>query len=106
MNQREPVSQPSGETIANLPNLGAKSQAMLAAAGITKAHQLRELGSVAAYLKVKAVVPSASLNLLWAIEGGLSGQSWQEVARHQRTSLLLSLEHEQYAHQLPNHPIP
>ena len=83
---------PGAGSIAELPNLGPKSQQMLVACGISSVAQLRELGSVAAYAKVKAKHKAASLNLLWALEGALSGLPWQEVARVHRTSLLLSLE--------------
>lgn len=65
---------------------------MLMAAGITTVEQLRELGSVAAYLRVKATRGNASLDLLWALEGALTGLSWQEVAREHRLSLLLALD--------------
>lgn len=81
--------------LASLPNLGLKSQDLLAAAGIADLAQLRALGSVAAYARVKAVQPSVSLNLLWALEGALTGARWQDVAREDRTSLLLQLEHVQ-----------
>jgi DNA transformation protein len=79
--------------LADLPNLGPKSQQMLQAAGIRSIAQLRKLGSVAAYDQVKRVSSSASLNLLWALEGALTGLPWQTVARDHRTSLLLALEH-------------
>lgn len=88
-----------GDTIATLPNLGPASQAMLAAAGISDVAQLRALGSVAAYAKVKAATPSASLNLLWALEGALSGVPWQQVARTDRVGLLLRLEQFQQSQQ-------
>ena len=78
--------------ISDLPNLGPKSQAMLEAAGIKTIEQLRRLGAVRAYAKVKATGANASLNLLWALEGALSGLPWQKVAREHRTSLLLALE--------------
>lgn len=78
--------------LAALPNLGPKSQAMLAGAGITTLDELRRLGSVAAYARVKATGANASLNLLWALEGALCGQRWQDVAREHRTSLLLALD--------------
>lgn len=78
--------------LASLPNLGPKSQALLAAAGITTLAQLQALGSVAAYAQVKATRADATLNLLWALEGALSGLPWQVVAREHRTSLLLALE--------------
>lgn len=86
------IDRPDEQAITALPNLGPKSADMLAAAGIKQVEQLRQLGSVAAYVKVKAVVPSASLNLLWALEGALTGLSWQQVAQEHRASLLLSLE--------------
>ena len=79
-------------TIAELPNLGPKSQAALAVAGITTVAQLRRLGSVAAYVKAKQAGANVSLNLLWALEGALTGLPWQVVAREHRTSLLLALE--------------
>ncbi|MDD4912128.1 MAG: TfoX/Sxy family DNA transformation protein [Sideroxydans sp.] len=77
--------------IADLPNFGPKSQQMLALAGIVTIEQLRELGAVRAYVKVKRV-GNVSLNLLWAMEGALSGQHWQQVAKHERLRLLLELE--------------
>lgn len=78
--------------IAALPNLGPKSQQMLEQAGIETVAQLRELGSVRAYVQVKRYSGNASLNLLWALEGALTGQHWQEVAKHNRLRLLLELE--------------
>ena len=79
-------------SISGLPNLGPKSQAVLAAAGITTVAQLRRLGSVAAYAKTRRAGANVSLNLLWALEGALTGLPWQVVAREHRTSLLLALE--------------
>lgn len=81
-----------GTPISELPNLGPKSQAALAAAGITTIAQIRRLGSVAAYAKAKQSGANVSLNLLWALEGALTGLHWQVVAREHRTSLLLALE--------------
>lgn len=82
--------------LASLPNLGPRSQDMLARAGITSLDQLRALGSVAAYVRTKrantGLPGGASLNLLWALEGVLSGCSWKEVARAHRTSLILALD--------------
>lgn len=77
---------------SRLPNLGPKSQAMLLAAGISTMDELRRLGAVAAYARVKAGGGNTSLNLLWALEGALSGLPWQVVAKEHRTSLLLALD--------------
>jgi DNA transformation protein len=65
---------------------------MLAAAGIHTRFDLERLGSVRAYLRVKAAGQNASLNLLWAIEGVLTGQDWRVIAREERTRLLLELD--------------
>jgi len=73
-------------------NLGPASWRMLRAAGITDAANLRALGAVAAYLQVKRSGQGASLNLLWALEGALSGRHWQQVARDDRLRLMLALE--------------
>jgi DNA transformation protein len=65
---------------------------MLEHAGITSLEELRALGSVRAYLRVKRNGSSPSLNLLWALEGALAGMPWQDVSHEHRTSLLLALE--------------
>jgi DNA transformation protein and related proteins len=84
-------------TLDDLPNLGPRSREMLVAAGIRSVAQLRALGAVAAFAQVRRVDPRASLNLLWALEGALSGLPWQAVAREHRTSLLLALEQHEAA---------
>ncbi|MFZ4536619.1 TfoX/Sxy family protein [Propionivibrio sp.] len=80
------------KTISELKSLGQKSQEMLACAGITTIAQLRDLGSVEAFVRTKRAVPGISLNLLWALESALSGEPWQEVSRRHRTSLLLAVD--------------
>lgn len=77
------------KTLSSLAGLGPKSEAMLVQAGITS----RQLGAVRAFAMVKQAGLGPSINLLWALEGGLSGQHWQQAAREHRTSLLLALEH-------------
>jgi DNA transformation protein len=75
-----------------LTQLGPASQAMLAKAGIRSDVALRRLGAVQAYARTKAACPQASLNLLWSLEGALSGRHWREVAEIDRASLLMALE--------------
>lgn len=77
---------------AAITNLGPKSAAVLAAAGVKSAEHLAALGSVAAFSMAKRSGARVSLNLLWAIEAALCGESWQTVAREHRTSLLLALD--------------
>jgi DNA transformation protein len=75
-----------------LRNLGPRSRELLERAGIDSIDRLRETGSVRAYVAVRRAGARPSLNLLWALEGALTGQRWQDVAREHRTSLLLALE--------------
>jgi DNA transformation protein len=81
-----------GASIADLPGLGPKSRQMLAQAGIHGIADLQALGAVAAYVRTKRAASGVSLNLLWGLESALTGLPWQQVAREQRTSLLLALE--------------
>lgn len=78
--------------LSKAPNLGPKSAEALARAGLTTLSQLQQIGSVAAYVRVKHANANISLNFLWALEGALTGLRWQEVAHEHRTSLLLALE--------------
>ena len=67
------------DELARLPNLGPASAASLRAAGIESCETLARLGAVAAFAQVRQVAPRASLNLLWALEGALTGLPWREV---------------------------
>lgn len=82
-----------GDDLLALRNLGPRSVAMLAQAGIQTEAQLRALGAVRALVLVQAACQTmVSLNLLWALEGALSDRPWQQVAQQDRASLLMALE--------------
>lgn len=80
------------DDMADLPNLGPRSVDALAAAGVTTLARLQELGAVRAFERVRSHSPAVSLNLLWALEGALTGRRWQDVAQTDRASLLMALE--------------
>lgn len=81
------------EALQRLANLGPRSAEHLVAAGITSYAQLARLGAVPAYVRVRrSGARGVSLNMLWALEGAITGEPWQTVARAHRTSLLLALE--------------
>ncbi len=78
--------------VSALRNLGPKSAMMLAEAGIGSLDELRELGAVKAYLRVKALRPKgASLNLLWALAAGLEDRDWRDITPEEKTSLRLEI---------------
>lgn len=78
--------------MVKLKNLGERSQAMLAAAGINTEAQLRTKGSAAAFVAVRRAGCKPSLNLLWAMEGALTNRDWKDVAKNDRLSLLTQIE--------------
>ncbi|HIV70271.1 MAG TPA: TfoX/Sxy family DNA transformation protein [Candidatus Aquabacterium excrementipullorum] len=75
-----------------LPNLGPKFAEMLVRAGIRSESALRKAGAVKAFVQVRGAMPEATLQLLWALEGALSGRPAQEIDESDRTSLLMALE--------------
>jgi DNA transformation protein and related proteins len=93
-------TEPFGQDgLSGLPNLGPRSVESLAAAGITSLAQLQGLGAVRAFVRARAHNRGVSLNLLWALEGALTGRRWQDVAQADRASLLMALEDVQRADQ-------
>jgi DNA transformation protein len=80
---------PAPRDVAGLPNLGPASAGMLAEAGITSVGQLRRLGAARAFRRVLfARGGQASTNLLWALEGALSGTRWDRLPPETRRRLL------------------
>jgi DNA transformation protein len=78
--------------LSELLNLGPKSGAMLASIGIRTRSDLAARGAIDAFIELKRSGQPASLNMLWALVGTLSGRDWRDVARHDRLRLLMELE--------------
>jgi predicted flap endonuclease-1-like 5' DNA nuclease len=78
--------------LARLRNLGPKSAAMLAQAGIRTEAQLRRLGAVPAYLRLRRHWPAASLNALYALAGAIEDRDWRDVRRDRKLELLTAIE--------------
>jgi DNA transformation protein len=75
--------------VTMLRNLGPASAVMLAEVGIHTIGELRAIGAVKAYVRVRAVrTRGASVNLLWSMAAGLDGRGWQEVSAEEKESLL------------------
>ena len=78
--------------ISSLQNLGPKSEKWLNEAGIYTLNDLKKLGAVKAFLKVKQLVKKPSLNLLYAIEGALIDTQWNKLSKDDRARLLFELD--------------
>lgn len=74
--------------IRDLKNLGDRSGELLAAVGIETEADLRELGAVAAYTKVKAAFPRhVTLSMLDALQGALMDLPMKELPTWLREEL-------------------
>ncbi len=83
----------SVKTIRDLRNLGPASEKILTQIGIDSVDSLIALGAVKAYFQVIQNRPAnANLNLLYALEGALTDCDWKQVAKYQKSRLLIELD--------------
>lgn len=75
-----------------MKGLGPKSRTMLAGIGINTAEQLRARDPFEVYAALKAANAGVSLNMLYGLIGAVENRPWRDVARDDRTSILLRLE--------------
>lgn len=72
------VCQMSGE-FSRLMNIGPATDRLLPEVGIDTIDELRRVGSVEAYLRLKTRFGRRiSLNMLYALEGALTGTHWRD----------------------------
>lgn len=75
--------------IARMRGIGPKSALWLAAVEIRTEADLRALGAVAAYRRVKHYEPQrVSLNMLWGLHAALVGIPWTAVDTETKQRLL------------------
>ena len=78
--------------ICELRNLGEKSAQWLREVGVETVEQLRSLGAVEVYLRLRRERPDVSLNLLWAMSAGLDDRDWRDLTKEEKARLLAELE--------------
>jgi len=79
--------------LRDLQGLGPRSEEHLCSVGICTPDELRELGAVEAFIKMRnsgKVKPS--VNFLYAMIGALEGRNWLDIAQNERASILMALE--------------
>lgn len=75
-----------------LRNIGPKSAAWLRQVGLRTEEDLRAIGALEAFMRVKRAGFKPSLNLLYSLEGALLGCHWQEVPTERRSELLVAAD--------------
>lgn len=73
--------------LSDLPNIGKNNAAQLQEVGIITPEQLREAGSREAWLRIKAIDPSACYNRLCGLEGAIQGIRWHDLAPEVKAEL-------------------
>ncbi len=82
----------STKRISELRGLGKISARWLESVGITCEDDLRALGAVEAFARVRlAAAPAANLNLLYALEGALRDVDWRFLPPEVKQSLRAEL---------------
>lgn len=78
----------NGAPISTLPGIGAVTQAWLDEAGIGTVRDLRSLGAVEAYRRLKFMFPGrVTLNALYGLEATLRGCHWLDLPESVKTAL-------------------
>jgi DNA transformation protein and related proteins len=72
-----------------LRNIGPKSMAWLRQTGVRTLDDLKAVGALSAYVRVKRAGFKPSLNLLYALEGAILDCHWQEIPEERRSVLIL-----------------
>ena len=75
-----------------LRNIGPKSSAWLRQVGLRTEDELRAIGALEAFIRVKRAGFKPSLNLLYALEGALMDCHWQDVPSERRSELLIAAD--------------
>ena len=78
----------SDAPIDTLPGIGPVTQSRLAEAGIRSVDDLRSMGAVEAYRRLKFMLPrQVSLNALYALEAALRGCHWLDLPQDVKAAL-------------------
>lgn len=78
--------------IRDLKGLGPKTEAQFQALGVLDVSQFLATDPFELYRLLKTNDTSTSLNALYAIIGAHQNKHWHQVAREQKTEILLRLE--------------
>jgi hypothetical protein len=75
-----------------LRNIGPKSMAWLRQTGVRTLDDLKAVGALSAFVRVKRAGFKPSLNLLYALEGAIMDCHWQEIPDTRRSELITAAE--------------
>lgn len=77
----------SVEDLTKLPNIGPVLAEKLNSIGVHSYHDLAEMGSVAALIRIGQTDPTAFANMLYALEGAIHGVRWHSLPKEHRQKI-------------------
>jgi TfoX-like protein len=80
MATRSHPNKPKQSELSGLRNIGKVTERWLNGIGVYDEGELREMGAVRAYRKIREIESGAGLNLLYALHGALTGTHWNDLA--------------------------
>lgn len=83
-------------------NVGPKSAAWLRQVGVRTLEDLRTVGVIETFMKVKRAGFRPSLNLLYAMQGALDDCHWADLPEEVKASLVLAAESAETANPIKN----
>ena len=78
--------------LRDLKGFGPKSEEILAQVDIHSVEEFMAIDPFELYAQLKQKVKGTGLNSIYAIIGAREGIHWQEVARNQKTEILIRLD--------------
>ncbi len=70
-----------------LINIGPKLQTTLESVGINSFHDLKSIGTEAAFIRIISIDPTACINMLYAIEGAVQNIRWHSLDKQKKQEL-------------------
>ena len=81
--------------LSSLLNIGKVTERWLNGIGVYDEGDLRRMGAVKAYCLIRATKTGAGLNLLYALQGAISGTPWNDLAAPIKEMLRRQAEREE-----------
>jgi DNA transformation protein len=79
LNPKQPGKERKSQ-LSGLENIGKVTERWLNRIGVYDEEDLRRMGAVKAYRLICAAEAGAGLNLLYALQGAISGTRWSDLA--------------------------
>lgn len=75
------------DALSDCVNIGRDTEAKLKQAGIDSVSKLRDIGTEQAFLRLQAMDPGACIQLLYGLDGAVSGIKATELSQQRREEL-------------------